>query len=85
MSWSISFMGAPRNVAIALKNESEKLSGESKVEYDAALPHMVGLVEQNFENVPMVKINASGHGYVNGENEERQCSVAIDPVYTQLV
>jgi hypothetical protein len=66
MSWSVTFIGKPENVSKALKENSEKLSGYSKDEYDAVLPDMDALVSQNFnvtpEHCPLVKITASGHG-----------------------
>jgi hypothetical protein len=66
MSWSITFIGKPENVSKALNENSAKLNGYSKEEYDAALPHLDGLVKQNFnadETYPVVvKITASGHG-----------------------
>jgi hypothetical protein len=42
---------------------------QSKLEYDSALPHLVGIVKENFgTNVPIVKLSAAGHGYAsNGE------------------
>lgn len=66
MSWSVIFIGKPGNVSKALNENSEKLSGQSKIEYDSALPHMDALVKENFnakeEHTPVVKITASGHG-----------------------
>lgn len=87
MSWSITFIGKPENVAVALAKQSEKMDGQSKVEYDAALPHFVALVKENFgDNTPIVKINANGHGYaVNGEQKQRQCSVSIELIYGIMV
>lgn len=66
MSWSVTFIGWPENVSKALQEHSSKIDGYSKVEYDAALPHLDALVTQNFnsnaEYSPVVKITASGHG-----------------------
>lgn len=66
MSWSVTFIGKPENVSKALKEHSEKIDGYSKVEYDAALPHLDGLVTQNFNtqfpDSIVVRVNASGHG-----------------------
>lgn len=87
MSWSITFIGKPENVAKALQDQSAKLEGQSKVEYDGALPHFIGLINENFgDNPPMLKINASGHGYaVNGEQKNRQCTCAIELWYGTIV
>lgn len=75
MSWSITFIGKADHIANALKEQSAKLQGPSKVEYDAALPHLVGLVEQNFNNAgsPVLQITANGHGH----DTYRQCTVSI--------
>ncbi len=67
MSWSVTFIGKPENVSKALNAQSEQLSGYSKEEFDAALPHLDGLVMQNFRvddqyGPLMVKITASGSG-----------------------
>ena len=85
MSWSVSFIGKPENVAIALEEEKEKMDEQTRKEYEGALPHMVGLVKQNFSNIPVVKIEASGHGFGEGESEHRECRCHVEPFYTQLV
>lgn len=59
MSWSIRVHGKPEAVAQALRDHSDKLSGQSKQEYDEALPHLIDLVKQNI-GLP-IDVNASGH------------------------
>lgn len=87
MSWSIKLIGKPDNVAKALTVQSDKMEGQSKIEYDAALPHMVGLVMQNFgDNTPIIIITANGHGYASaGEQIQRYCAVNIEAVYGNIV
>jgi hypothetical protein len=92
MSWSIALIGKPDNVAKALDAASDQLSGQSKIEYDAAKPHLIALVNQNFAKVdtnsaiPTVKFSASGSGYAkDGEQIARNLSVSIDPLYFDLV
>lgn len=87
MSWSISFMGAPAKVVEALEAHSEKLNGQSKVEYDSAVPHMVGLVKEIFgEEGAIVKVAASGHGSaVDGEQKNRTISATVERIYGILV
>ena len=88
MSWSIGFIGRTSKVVEALENESRKLDGQSKVEYDASLPHLVGLVKNNFEQgeEPVVKITAAGHGYVSdGKHLQRETTVMIERFYGNLV
>lgn len=69
MSWSIALVGSPANVARALQENSAKLTDYSKVEFDAALPHLVGLVGQNFYadasqqyDGGLIRLIASGSG-----------------------
>ena len=64
MSWAAYYFGKPKVIIAALKKYSEAISGKSKEEFDAALPHLIGLLEQNFskENDPVVRLQASGHG-----------------------
>lgn len=87
MSWSIAFIGKPENVAKALEDNSAKLSGQSKTEFDAALPHLVALVKENFgQNSPTLKIAASGSGYsTGGEQVQRNCTVSIESLYGTIV
>lgn len=81
MSWAVAFIGTPEKVAEALELHSNNISGESKVEYDEAKPHLIGLVKQNFGYNYMVKVNASGHGMQGS----RQLSTLIEIVYNALV
>ena len=92
MSWSISFIGKPENVALAIEAESATMSGDSKLEYDDAMPHLAALVRQNFAkegslgSAGTVKIIASGHGSTNGNEQiSRQINVVIDHNYIQMV
>lgn len=87
MSWSISFIGKPEKVVEALEAHSSKLDGYSKVEYDKALPHMVGIVKENFGNEgELVKCTASGHGYiVNNVPQQGHLNCEITSIYGILV
>jgi hypothetical protein len=77
MSWSINKSGTVEEVVMALKEQSEYLSDQSKEEYDAALPHMIALVEQNI--IGTVNLFACGHGVKDSEGNfvDRSCSVSI--------
>lgn len=88
MSWSISLIGTPEKVAIALQEQSEKLTGQSKIEYDSVLPSLVGIAKENFGNhaTQLLKVEASGHGTAtNGEQTQRQCIVNISSFYSQIL
>jgi hypothetical protein len=84
MSWSIQFIGKPEKVIEALQKQSETMNGESKVEYDSALPHLVGLVKENFGYDYLVNLTASGHGQ-SGEKPNRQLTAKVELIYGVLV
>jgi hypothetical protein len=97
MSWSIDVAGNPENVAAALRKHGDGLTGQSRVEFDEARPHLEALVSQNFVDrdhctysVPMIHLSASGSGTarkVDGADLaiERSCAVKIERVYLNLV
>lgn len=85
MSWSINFIGKPEKVSEALTAQSANFSGETKVEYDSALPCLVGLVNENFGNGYAVKLAASGHGNAGVEKPDRVLTVSLDVIYGLLV
>lgn len=85
MSWSVSFIGKPEKVIEALTAYSEKMNGQSKVEYDSALPHLIGLMNENYGIDYPVKLAASGHGTVYTDRSDRQLAVSIETIYGLLV
>lgn len=86
MSWSVSATGTPNEITKRLEEYGAALSDQSKVEFDAAKPHLLGLVHQNFDNAgreeekqPKLALTAYGSGYCStGEQVQRQCSVTIN-------
>ena len=95
MSWSISFLGRPEQVAQAIESYSDKLDGQSKVEYDDAKLHLAALVRQNFGDVlgiSMLRIDASGYGQAKQVNEgqplrqvQRYLTLKIENLYATVV
>ena len=91
MSWSIAFIGKPDKVVEALEAQSAKFDGQSKVEYDSVLPHLTGIMKENFgTDNAILKVTASGHGYAEKVNDElvqkqRQCVAAVEIFYATLV
>jgi hypothetical protein len=98
MSWSFSCIGKPAAVAAALDEFSATQNGQSKLEFDAAAPHLKALVSENFLSAqagsgyvePIIRFEASGSGSARGEGENaiqitRQCKVSIEPIWTKLV
>jgi hypothetical protein len=90
MSWNVEYFGKPQAVAKALSEYSKNLEGQSKEEYDAALPHLIVLVEQNFSPInpgKIIRMKANGHGTINdrGEFVDRNCDVIIETTYGLVV
>lgn len=90
MSWSISFFGTAEKVAEAIEGAGAEMTGQSKLEYEAAAPHLVALVRENFQNgpgdPPLVRINAGGHGYAEGDKQvNRQATVTLERLYGKVL
>ena len=84
MSWSVQFIGKPEKVIEALNAQSNTLSGESKAEYDNALPHLTALVGENFGLNLAVKLSANGHGIAGGDKPSRQLTASLELIYGLL-
>lgn len=89
MSWSINpIIGKPEKVAEALAKEPAKFSDpQSKKELEDVLPHIIGIVKQNFgEENKLIKVSASGHGYSkDGIDINRSCIVTVETLYANFV
>jgi len=87
MSWSVSFLGTPANVAEALTAQSATMTGQSKEEYDVAYPAIATLVLANVGPESMkVDVQASGHAtFVDGKVSYSNCNVTVKPVYVNIV
>lgn len=95
MSWSVNAIGKPEDVVTYLEAQSEKQSGQCKVEYDAALPHLIGLVRENFsvDNPNLrIKLSANGHGGTRVDSETKQtvqayrnCAVTLETFNANFV
>jgi hypothetical protein len=77
MSWSITTSGTPEEVVLKLEEQSNTLGGQSKEEFDYALPHMIALVRENFNGT--INLNAYGHGVKDTEGKyyDKSCTVNI--------
>ena len=64
MSWSLSIIGKPEKVAEELDRQSAIFTGQSKEEFDAALPHLKVLVLQNVGDNLIVQLSANGHATI---------------------
>lgn len=63
MSWSVHFVGRRDNIIKALNEESDRLTGESKKEYDSYLSDLTNMVSANYNNYsePVLSLQAHGH------------------------
>lgn len=94
MSWSVALIGNPSKIAAALDKESARLEGQCKLEFDAALPHLKGLLAENFVADdatpgypdPVLHLTAAGSGYqAGGKQVYRTCLAKIESLHGQLV
>jgi hypothetical protein len=76
MSWSINFIGTPEEVVKKLEDHSESLTGHNSIkdEYDGAMPHLIGLVTQNYGNENQ-KLAMNAYG--SEVNRQRVCGVTL--------
>lgn len=74
MSWSFSALGTKEAIVKALDDQSTKESGQCKIEFDAALPHLKALVCENFQSdeykkqygSTLIDIDVNGSGSAQG-------------------
>ena len=89
MSWSVNAVGTPDKVVEQLeKYMADSSPSQSKAEYDAAKPHLVGLVKQNFVDLKKatwargqltIVLSANGSGSSqNGEIVQQSCACKIE-------
>lgn len=92
MAWSISLIGTPADISSELASHSQSLIGDSKAEFDEALPHLQGLVNQNLypdetgSSSQALHLSASGHASkTDGKKYQSSCHVSIQPSFTRVV
>ena len=84
MSWSVSAAGTRAEIAAELDRYGAQLTGQSKIEFDGAVPHLKALVEQNFhkDGDPKLQLSAYGSGWAatsaeGTEQVSRDCGVTL--------
>jgi hypothetical protein len=83
MSWSNRWIGRRAGIKAAIARYAATLSGNSKAEFDAARPHIEGLVDlnTNTDGDPVVDVDANGHAYDNGKGQSySQTQVTIKAI-----
>ena len=77
MSFSVTLIGKPEEIKRKLAEESERLSGQSKTEFDAIKPALETLLDQQVGN-GVVSVHANGHATFIGETKTYgNCSVEL--------
>lgn len=64
MSWSVNYIGTPEKILAAMDDLSTKLNGQSKLEFDEALPHLKALVSSNVGSQTGFWLIANGHATI---------------------
>lgn len=81
MSWSNSWLGKVDGIKAAMDRYGEQLTGNSREEFEAAKPHLVGLLDQNTSVGSVLHLDANGHAYTNQEGQRiAQCSVTLKTI-----
>ena len=88
MSWSFNAVGKAEDFPKALDAESERLTGQSKEEFDAAKPHLLGLIALNSDasQSRVLDVRAGGHAVkTDGKTTSSSCRVEIKPFDSRLL
>jgi hypothetical protein len=91
MSWTVNTIGTPAKVVEELDAHSARLSGPSKDEMDAALPHIKGIIENNFgayheSEAVIIRLNAYGSAQPgpDGAPGISRCSVSVEVLTARI-
>jgi hypothetical protein len=84
MSFSVSFVGKPDALKRALASESERLTGQSKEEFDAVKPAIETILDQNMNiggDPSVFRVDANGHAnFKDGVKQYGNCVVNVQRV-----
>lgn len=84
MSFSVSFIGKPDAIKNALAKESDRLTGQSKEEFDAVKPAIETILDQNMNlggDPSAFHVEANGHAnFTDGVKQYGNCSVKVSRV-----
>lgn len=80
MSFSVSYIGKPEAIKRKLEEHSAQLAGQSKVEFDAVLPALNLVLDQNVGN-GAVSLHANGHAtFTDDAKTFGNCSVNVQSI-----
>ena len=84
MSFSVSCIGKPDAIKRQLAKESERLTGQSKTEFDAVKPALDTILDQQVEN-GLIQLHANGHAtFTGGFKTYGNCQIDVKPLGAQL-
>jgi len=92
MSWNISVIGIPEKVEQVIEDATVEFTGDSLAEYQAAKPHLLGLIHENFDNSEpptparlVLHLEASGSGWSKGGKDMgRSLTVKLERWYSRI-
>lgn len=78
MSFSVTFIGKPEAIKRKLAEESAKLTSQSKTEFDAILPALETILDQQVGDGKAVRLSANGHAtFTDGVKTYGNCNVEV--------
>ena len=78
MSFYTSLLGKPESLKAKLCDYSTGLGGQSKEEFDAVLPAIETIIDQNVGNVAL-RVTAAGHAQlVDGKKVQGNCNITVE-------
>lgn len=78
MSFSVSLLGRPEAIKDNLFKESERLTGQSKEEFDAIAPALTMILDHIVNPQGVVHLSVHGHAaFADGVKTFGQCNVEI--------
>lgn len=84
MSFSVSYIGKPDAIKRKLEEDSARLTGQSKAEFDAIKPALAAVLDQQLQN-GVIHLAAHGHATFTGETKTYgTCHVEVKPLGAQL-
>lgn len=84
MSFSVSFIGKPEAIKRKLAEESDRLTDQSKLEFDTVKPALDTILDQQAGN-GIISLSANGHAsFKDGVKTSGNCSVDVKSLYGQF-
>jgi hypothetical protein len=86
MSFSVSYIGKPEAIKRKLQEESNRLTGQSKTEFDTVRPALDTVLDQQVAN-GVIMLSANGHANFDkdGVKTYGNCNVDVKSLGSQLV